>query len=86
MAGKRVISLPQFGRFSGATRPIQRELDNDDREAARILASDAGFRRRVAPSAPEPSRVSVPQLSGTRAKGGLGGGTAAPGLSDHNKR
>lgn len=85
MAG-RITRLRQFGSPAGALRPIQRELDNDDIRARTLLGAASRWRRRVAPSAPEPARVNVPQLSGTKAKGGLGGGTAAPGLSDAKKR
>lgn len=85
MAG-RITRLRQFGSPAGALRPIQRELDQDDIKARSLLASASRWRRRVAPSALEPARVNVPQLSGTKAKGGLGGGTSTTGLSDAKKR
>lgn len=70
---------PNFGKF----RPIIRELDKDGLLARTVLARSARWRRRTAPTAPEPNRVSVPPLAGTKAKSGLGGGTSTIGMTQN---
>lgn len=62
-----------------ALRPIQRELYNDDRDAARELAiHTAATNSHAGPSAPRGPWVGAPSVSGKVIKKDINGGTFNP--------
>ncbi len=68
---KGVTHPKNFMGSSNVFRPIIRDIDNDDIDAAIALNNLANVQRRTGPQYPEPPHASVPQVSATRAKGPL---------------
>ncbi|UJQ86418.1 hypothetical protein WOJTEK_89 [Gordonia phage Wojtek] len=65
--------------------PIKREIGFAERLGAFQVAERAAMQSRRMPTLPPTPRVNVPEVSGVRAKGALGGGSGYP-MSNNKAR